>query len=134
MPETIETPPRTHPTMRGVPLEKKETVRVAFAGTGGRANGLLKNVLGVEGIQVVAVHDLNAERTARALDRLEKAGHAAPDVYHGEDGFERLCRERDDVDLLYIATPWDLHVPMAVAGMEAAKSCRDASQRQRPCT
>jgi predicted dehydrogenase len=105
--------------MRGIPFERKEIVRVAFAGTGGRANGLLHNLLGVEGIQVVAVQDLTAERTARALERIEKAGQPAPAVYHGEDGFERLCRERDDIDLLYIATPWDLHVPMAVAGMEA---------------
>lgn len=29
--------------------------------------------------------------------------------------------DRNDIDLVYIATPWDWHVPMAVYGMEAGK-------------
>ena len=28
-----------------------------------------------------------------------------------------MC-QRDDIDLLYIATPWELHTPMAVYAME----------------
>ncbi|MES2465090.1 MAG: Gfo/Idh/MocA family oxidoreductase [Armatimonadota bacterium] len=121
MTETIAAPQRTHPTMRDVPFARKEIVRVGFAGTGGRANGLLHNLLGVDGTQVVAVQDLTQERTARAIERIEKAGQPAPAVYHGEAGFDQLCAH-DDIDLLYIATPWDLHVPMAVAAMESGKA------------
>ena len=43
---------------------------------------------------------------------------AAP--YSGEEGWKQLC-ERDDIDLVYIVTPWQLHVPMAVYAMEHGK-------------
>ena len=31
-----------------------------------------------------------------------------------------MC-ERDDIDLIYIATPWSLHAPMAVYAMQHGK-------------
>ena len=34
--------------------------------------------------------------------------------------WKELCR-RDDIDLVYICTPWQLHVPMAVYAMEHGK-------------
>ncbi len=37
--------------------------------------------------------------------------------YSGGEGWKELCR-RDDIDLVYIATPWQLHTPMAVYAME----------------
>jgi predicted dehydrogenase len=33
---------------------------------------------------------------------------------------EKSC-ERDDIDLLIIATPWEWHTPMALYGMEKGK-------------
>jgi predicted dehydrogenase len=109
-------------TMRGVPFERRDTVRVGFAGVGGRGRSLLRDVLAVEGAQIMAVYDRSEESVTRALARIEEAGQPAPAaVYSGdESGFEELCR-RDDVDLVYIATPWDLHVPMAVHAMEQGK-------------
>jgi predicted dehydrogenase len=44
-----------------------------------------------------------------------------PDYYTGsEDEWKKLC-DRDDLDLIYITTPWDLHTPMAVYAMEQGK-------------
>ena len=37
-----------------------------------------------------------------------------PTVYTDtEDAWKEMC-QRDDLDLIYIATPWELHTPMAV--------------------
>ena len=44
-----------------------------------------------------------------------------PDVYTGnENEWKKLC-ERNDIDLVYIATPWHLHAPMAVYAMNHGK-------------
>ena len=49
------------------------------------------------------------------------AGHPAPAIYtNGERDFERLVT-RDDVDVVYTATPWDWHVPVCLAAMRAGK-------------
>ncbi len=108
-------------TMRGVPFERRETVRIGMIGVGGRGSGLLRDLLGVEGTQVTAVCDVVKEKTERAAERVEKAGQPRPALYSsGEKDFENLC-QRDDVDLVYIATPWDWHVPMAVYAMKHGK-------------
>ena len=52
---------------------------------------------------------------------VEKAGQNAPALYFkGERAFEELVK-RDDVDLVYIATPWEWHASPALAGMNAGK-------------
>ena len=38
----------------------------------------------------------------------------------GENEWKKVC-ERKDIDLIYIATPWSLHTPMAVYAMEHGK-------------
>jgi predicted dehydrogenase len=44
-----------------------------------------------------------------------------PEIYTDkENEWKKLC-ERQDVDLVYIATPWSLHTPMAVYAMEHGK-------------
>jgi len=44
-----------------------------------------------------------------------------PDIYTGNAiEWKKLC-ERNDIDLIFIATPWDMHTPMAVYAMEHGK-------------
>ncbi|MFN3801834.1 Gfo/Idh/MocA family protein, partial [Belliella pelovolcani] len=50
----------------------------------------------------------------------EKTKHK-PAKYSGNAYAWKKMVERDDIDLIYIATPWDWHVPMAVYAMEAGK-------------
>ena len=119
-PGSAQRPRATGPpgaTMMGVPFEKRAKVRFAIVGCGGRGTGLLHDILGVEGVEVKAVCDVVPERVARAQAMVTKAGRPAPDGYaKGERHFEELCR-RGDLDLVFVATPWRWHVPMAVAGM-----------------
>ena len=55
---------------------------------------------------------------------MKKAGHDyEPAVYtNGERDFEKLCA-RDDIDLVYTATPWRWHVPVAMSAMKKTGSC-----------
>jgi hypothetical protein len=111
-------PPGPGGTMMGVPFERHQTVRFGLIGCGGRGTSLLHDLLGVEGVEVKAVCDVVPEKVARAQAAVTKAGQKTPDGYaRGDHHFEELCR-RGDLDLVYVATPWSWHVPMAVAAME----------------
>lgn len=71
--------------------------------------------------EVVAVCDLIPERCARAAEACVKLGAARPASYSGsERAWEQLV-DREDIDAVYIATPWDSHVPMAVRCLERGK-------------
>jgi hypothetical protein len=107
--------------MLGVPFEKHDTVRLAVIGTGLRGRSVLREFLAVEGVQVTALADIVPDKAQRAAKLVTDAGQAAPALYTGgERDFERLVA-RDDIDFVYVATPWAWHVPMAVAAMRAGK-------------
>ena len=44
----------------------------------------------------------------------------AADIYSGEKGYEEICK-RKDIDLVYIATDWLHHFPVAKCAMENGK-------------
>src|SRR3974390_2793996 len=111
-------PAANQQTMIGVRFDAKPTVRMGFIGLGGRGMSQLQNFTAVDGVEVVALCDVAPEKTARAQQRLQKAGQQkAAEVYHGsETAFESLSK-REDIDLVCIATPWKWHVPMAVMSL-----------------
>ncbi|GGH17219.1 Gfo/Idh/MocA family protein [Silvibacterium dinghuense] len=112
-------PKLTGQTMMNVSYEAKNP-RVALIGTGGRGTSLLGNLLGCDA-QVVALCDIVAEKAEHAQSLVVKAGQKAPELYtRGDHDYERLVA-REDVDLVVIATPWNWHVPMAVATMQHGK-------------
>jgi hypothetical protein len=127
--EDVETPlealiagsPAKHKSMIGVPFSKHETVRIAIVGTGLRGKGVLGEFLKVPGVSITALCDVVEEKALAAKAIVEKAGQRAPAIYvKGDRGFEELVK-RDNIDLVYIATPWEWHVPQALAAMNAGK-------------
>jgi hypothetical protein len=106
-------------SMADVPYERKDP-RVAFIGVGGRGTSLLKNLLAADG-KVVAICDIAEEHATRAQKLVVAANQPSPEIYtRGEHDYERMV-QREDVDLVFIATPWTWHAPMAVAAMEHGK-------------
>ncbi len=108
-------------SMIGVPFQATETVRFGVIGAGGRGTSMMHDMLGLENARIAAICDVNRDAALTAQGLVEKAGQPSPAVYSGGDhDFEKLVK-RDDLDFIYIATPWDWHVPMAIAGMKAGK-------------
>ncbi len=106
------------PTMMGVPFAATPVVRVGLIGVGTRGQRRLSQLLLLEGVEIRAVCDVNPRHLSEVTDTLRAAGrpHAAaygpdPEAYRG------LC-SREDLDLIFIDTPWDCHVPMALAALE----------------
>ena len=105
--------------MCGYAAPKLETVRIGFIGLGNRGRAAVTRVNVIEGTKVQALCDLRAEKVADVVKKLG-AGEQ-PVTYTGKDSeWKKLC-ERNDIDLVYIATPWELHTPMAVYAMEQGK-------------
>ena len=97
-----------------------DKVRVGFVGLGGRSRTHVMNMCLLEGVEITALCDLLPEEVDRTLQMMEFSGFK-PATYSGSaDAWKKLC-ERDDVDLVYICTPWNLHTPMAVYAMEQGK-------------
>jgi hypothetical protein len=109
-------------SMVGVPFEKRETVRVAIVGTGLRGRSVIHELTGVPGVRITALCDPVAEKVEMAAQQMKKAGHdyEPARVTGGEHAFEPLV-QRDDIDIVYTATPWQWHVPIVLAAMNAGK-------------
>lgn len=100
------------------PLDK---VRIGFIGVGSRGSSLLDNLLDIDRVEIKAVCDVVPDRVRAAQQRVTAKGRPEPAGYADhETVFEDLCK-RDDLDLVYIATPWDWHTRMAVCAMERGK-------------
>ena len=99
---------------------KLETVRVAFVGLGMRGPGAVARFTHIPGVQIVALCDYEEERAERCQGYLRNAGLPPADIYSGENGYEEICK-REDVDLVYVATDWDHHFPVAKCALENGK-------------
>ena len=104
----------------GLRTEPLDTVRVGFIGLGMRGPGAVSRFTYLEGVQIKALCDLLPDRVASAQKILADRGLPEAAGYSGEEGWKELC-ERDDIDLVYICTGWQLHVPMAVYAMQHGK-------------
>jgi len=97
-----------------------ETVRIAFIGVGSRGTGAVRRYTFLEDVEVLALCDLIPENLEKAQKILVEAGYPQADTYSGTEDWKKVC-ERDDIDLIYICTHWDLHTPIAVYAMEHGK-------------
>lgn len=100
------------------PLDR---VRVAVIGLN-RGMAHVESCLGIEFADVVAVCDLRNERAVHAADVCEKKRGKRPASYGGTENIWEQMVDRDDIDAVYIATPWEWHVPMALRAMERGKN------------
>ena len=106
--------------MSGFAAPKLETVRIGFVGLGNRGPGAVERMRHIDGVKIIALCDIRPEKAEGVKKSLEGSIHT-PQVYTGSaDAWKKMC-ERQDIDLIYIATPWALHTPMAVYAMEHGK-------------
>jgi hypothetical protein len=99
---------------------KLDTVRMGFAGVGGQGTGHFGNFLKIDGVEIKAVCDIDPSRIEHTQKMCADAGKPKPDGYTGHEDYKRVCG-RDDIDLIYNATPWDLHVPVCLEAMNNGK-------------
>ncbi len=112
---------RPRRNMCGHGAEKIDTVRIGVIGIGRRGAGSARRLSRIEGAKVIAVSDHLPERAKKAQARLPKIDDKPVDIHTGsEQAWEAMC-ERDDIDLIYICTPWRWHATMALHAMTHGK-------------
>ena len=101
-------------------LQPLDVVRVGYVGVGGQGTSHVRNLLKLQGVEIVAVCDIVEAKVNRTQKMVVKAGQRKPEGYsRGETDFRRLC-ERKDLDLVYTATPWECS-PVCLAAMNHGK-------------
>lgn len=102
-------------------LPAEPIVRVAFVGLGMRGPGAVERFTHINGVRIVALCDYEPSRVEAAQKILTKAGLPEAASYSGAKGYEELCK-RSDVNLVYVATDWDHHFPVAKCALENGKN------------
>ena len=100
--------------MSGYAAPKLDVVRVGIVGS--RGPGAVNRLSKIEGVEIKALCDLLPEMVNKVVKSLEGTSHK-PDTYSGSSYAWKTMMDRDDLDMIYIATPWEWHTPMAVYAM-----------------
>ncbi|MEK7401087.1 MAG: Gfo/Idh/MocA family oxidoreductase [Gemmatimonadota bacterium] len=99
------------------PLER---VRIGFVGVGNQGSSHVRNFLGIDGVDVVAICDVTPANLTRSQKAVVDAGLPRPTGYgdRGARDFERMIGE-ERLDLVFTATPWEWHAPVMLAALRA---------------
>ncbi len=96
-------------------------VRIGVIGTGHRGTSLTRLLTLFEDVDIPALCDIDPEHLAKAQQVVVDAGRKKPAGYSaGDEDYKNLV-DRDDIDAIIIATPWEWHVRMATYGMRNKK-------------
>jgi len=118
------TPPR--PAGQTDVLELKTdpipVVRIAFIGLGMRGPGAVERMTHIDGVQIVALCDVEKDRVEAANQILEKKGLPKAQEFYGDTTVWRKVTALPDVDLVYVATDWKHHAEIGVQAMKDGKN------------
>lgn len=98
-------------------------IRVGFVGIGGRGTSAVHRVSMIPGVDIVALCDkkpVQVEKNLAWLGEHKYAGVGKIRKYVGPNAYKDLC-DFGDCDVIYCATPWDLHQPVALRALNGGK-------------
>ena len=103
--------------MQGKRFEPMARIRVGMIGLGDRGRWALQRLSVIPGIEVVSIADLHRERLEISQKWLSDNGRkTVSHMYEGADAHHRLL-DAGGIDVAYIATNWQTHVPIALESM-----------------
>lgn len=98
-----------------------QSIRLGFVGVGDRGSYHLDAALGIPGVEVPALCDIDNSYLYRAKRWVEESGRPAPRLYNrSETDFQRLCAE-EELDAVICATSWKWHAPVCLSAMRNDK-------------
>lgn len=97
-----------------------KNLKVAFVGLGMRGPWAVMRFCHIPGVEIVALCDYEEQRAEDSQKFLREAGLMPADLYYGAEGYKELCA-RTDIDLVYVATDWDHHFPVAECALMNGK-------------
>jgi hypothetical protein len=117
-----QTPAATGKSVIGLTVPPVKQVRVGIIGLGARGSFHTMTVAALcpEKAKIVAICDIRETSVDNMLNALKEKGQK-PEVYKGSADSWKQMVARDDLDLIFVCTPWELHAPMAVESMRRGK-------------
>lgn len=107
--------------MCGYAAPKIPTVRIGYVGLGNRGGWAVKRMQNIKEIEVTALCDIKEKAVKDSQKVLKDLNKQSAKEYYGDEySWKKLC-EQDDIDLIYIATSWIWHTPIALYAMECGK-------------
>lgn len=108
--------------MKGYAAPAIPNLRVGYIGLGPRGFASLQRVAHIDGVEIRAIGDCYEYPIQRVRDYLKELNYPVQpaEYFASEESWKDLVA-RDDLDLIYIATPQFWHAEMACAAMEAGK-------------
>ena len=107
--------------MRGFAAPKIGDLRIGVVGRGTRGWAGISRFHLFDGARTAAFCDIAPEKVERVKKYLKEKNLPDAAAYcGGDEEYKKLC-DRGDIDLVYIATPWKWHVPMAEYAMASGK-------------
>ena len=97
----------------------KDKVRIGFIGTGMRGRNHVEQILLRVDCEVVAICDIDPNVLVESQKMIEKVGKKKAAQYgeKGERDYRRML-EKEQLDAVIIATPWEFHSEQAIACMK----------------
>lgn len=99
--------------------EPLDTVRFGIIGLGSRGANAVRILSCVPDCRITALCDISAEAVAKCVQTLADASEVRQ-FSGSHDAWRQLC-ECPDVDIVYICTDWNSHVPVALHAMQSGK-------------
>lgn len=113
-------PPAKGKSVMGLKCAPLKTVRVGLIGLGNRGEEAVRRLLTLDGVEIKALCDVVDTKCKNANQQILSAGRPIAEEYSGEEDWRKVC-EREDIDLVYNCTHWELHTPIAVYAMRCGK-------------
>jgi hypothetical protein len=104
----------------GLTTQPTEKVRIGVIGLN-RGAAHVAAATAIPFAEVVAVCDILDDRARGQAEVVRRRTGRTPAVYSGDENIWERMVARDDLDVVYVATPWEWHKPMALRAMELGK-------------
>jgi len=103
-------------------LDTKKKVKIGYIGTGLRGQWMLWLTTKYPDVDISAICDIDNGMIEKALKIIKDGGKPEPHIYNkGDEDFLNMLNN-EELDGVYIATPWEWHHPMAIAAMKSGKN------------
>ena len=99
--------------------QRENKLSIGIIGVGLRGQSHLDLLLRRKDVDVTAICDVDDRMLTMSKTIITKSGKKMPQVYTGNDYAWRTMLEKEKLDGVVIATPWEWHKPMIIGSLEA---------------
>jgi hypothetical protein len=84
-----------------------------------RGQNHLDLILRRDDVELIAICDIDNRMLTSSKEMITKSGKKMPQIYTGDDYAWKRMLEKEKLDAVIIATPWEWHKPMIIGSLES---------------